>query len=92
MAEPYLWKLPHAVQVVTGYASRSKAPNSKSVILGLRVGFRLWILPPLSNSWVIIKIWIYTALNRTTNIDCYCVGAVPNLGSRNVHSALQILR
>ena len=33
---------------------------------------------PLSNSWIII-IWLYIALNRTPNIDCYWVGAVPNI-------------
>ena len=37
-----------------------------------------WVLPPLSNSWIIIIIWLYIALNRTPNIDCYWVGAVPN--------------
>ena len=33
----------------------------------------------LSNSWIIHIIWLYIALNRTPNIDCYWVGAVPNL-------------
>ena len=37
-----------------------------------------WVLPPLSNSWIIVIIWLYIALNRTPNIDCYWVGAVPN--------------
>ena len=37
-----------------------------------------WVLPPLSNSWIMIIIWLYIALNRTPNIDCYW-GAVPNL-------------
>ena len=27
--------------------------------------------PTLSNSWIIIVIWLYVALNRTPNIDCY---------------------
>ena len=38
-----------------------------------------WVLPPLSNSWIINILWlyIYIALNRTPNIDCYWVGAVP---------------
>ena len=36
-----------------------------------------WVLPPLSNSWIIIVIWLYIALNRALNIDCYWVGAVP---------------
>ena len=40
---------------------------------------RAWVLPPLSNSWIISIIGLYIALNRTPNIDCYWVGAVPNL-------------
>ena len=36
-----------------------------------------WVLPALGNSWIIIQIWLYTALNRTPSIDCYLVGAVP---------------
>ena len=38
-----------------------------------------WVLPPLSNSWIINIIWLYIALDRTPNMDCYWVGAVPNL-------------
>ena len=38
-----------------------------------------WVLPPLSNSWIIHMRRLYIALNRTPNMDCYCVGAVPNL-------------
>ena len=30
-----------------------------------------WVLPPLSNSWIILILWLYVALNRTPNIDCY---------------------
>ena len=26
---------------------------------------------PLSDSWIIIIIWLYIALNRSPNIDCY---------------------
>ena len=36
-----------------------------------------WVLPPLSNSWIIVIIRLYIALNRTPNIDCYWAGAVP---------------
>ena len=36
-------------------------------------------LPSLSNSWIIIIIWLYIALDRTPNIDCYWVGAVPKV-------------
>ena len=39
-----------------------------------------WVLPPLSNSWIIFIIWLYIALNRTPNVDCYWGGgggAVP---------------
>ena len=38
-----------------------------------------WVLPPLSNSWIIIIIWLYVALHRTPNVDCYWVGAVPKV-------------
>ena len=38
-----------------------------------------WILPPLSNSWMIFSIWLYIALNRTPNMDCYWMGAVPKV-------------
>ena len=38
-----------------------------------------WMLPPLSNSWITVIIWLYIALNRTPNIDCYWVGAVPKV-------------
>ena len=37
-----------------------------------------WILPPLSDSWIIVIIQLYIAVNRSPNIDCYWVGAVPN--------------
>ena len=33
-----------------------------------------WVLPPLSSSWIIIIIWLYIALNRTPNVDCYWGG------------------
>ena len=42
------------------------------------LGFRLGTAPP-SNSWTIIIIWFYIALNRTPNIDCYWGGAVPQV-------------
>ena len=35
------------------------------------------VLPPLSNSSIILITWLYIALNRTLNIDCYWVRAVP---------------
>ena len=38
-----------------------------------------WVLPPLSNSWIINILELHIALNRTPNIDCYWVGAVPNV-------------
>ena len=37
---------------------------------------KLWVLPPLTNSWILVILWLYIALNRTPNIDCYWVGAV----------------
>ena len=36
-----------------------------------------WVLPPLSNSWITLIVWLYLALNRTPNIDCYWVGQYP---------------
>ena len=33
--------------------------------------YKHWVLPPFSNSWIIIIVWLYIALNRTLNIDCY---------------------
>ena len=33
-----------------------------------------WVLPPLSNSWIISIIGLYIALNGTPNIDCYLGG------------------
>ena len=50
-----------------------------------------WVLPPLSNSWIIDIFWLYIALNRNPNVDCYWVGAVPkaysplSLGSPGRH-------
>ena len=38
-----------------------------------------WVLPPLSNSWIILIVWLYIALNRTPSIDCYWGGAVPRV-------------
>ena len=37
---------------------------------GVVEGMR-WVLPPLSNSWIIFILWLYIALNRIPNIDCY---------------------
>ena len=39
-------------------------------------GFRLGTAP-FGNSWIIIIIGLSTALDRTPNIDCDRVGAVP---------------
>ena len=36
------------------------------------------VLPPLSNSWIIITIWLI-ALNRTPNIDCYWGGSTQTI-------------
>ena len=30
-----------------------------------------WVQCPLSNSWTIFIIWLYIALKRTPNKDCY---------------------
>ena len=42
----------------------------------LFIGYRLGTAP-LSNSWRTIIIWLYIALNRTPNIDCYWGGQYP---------------
>ena len=36
--------------------------------------------PPLSNSWIIVIIWLYIALNRTPNMDCYWEGSTQHVG------------
>ena len=47
----------------------------KSLAQCLQFGY----CPPPSNSWTINISWLYIALNRTPNTDCYWVGAVPNI-------------
>ena len=44
-----------------------------------------WVLPPLSNSWIILIFitLLYIALNRTPNIDCYWGGSTHWLGKVN---------
>ena len=54
---------------------QKKALAGESLLMVIIVS----VLPRLSNSWIIIIIWLYIALNRTPNIDCYWVGAVPKL-------------
>ena len=34
----------------------------------------IWVLPHITNSWIISIIWSYIALNRTPDIDCYWGG------------------
>ena len=38
-----------------------------------------WVLPPLSNSWIMNIIWLYKALNRNPNMNCYRGGGVPKI-------------
>ena len=57
-----------ATRVITGLSLITPTPRMQTIC---------WVLPPLSNSWIIIILWLYIALNRTLNIDCYWVGAVP---------------
>ena len=42
------------------------------------------VLPPLTNSWIIIIVRLYIAFNRTPNIDCYWVGAVPKVSGHRL--------
>ena len=37
----------------------------------------LWVLPPLTNTWIIKILWLYVALYRTPHINCYWVGQYP---------------
>ena len=50
----------------------SKRPMLKPLGLGS-------VLPPLSNTWIVFLIWLYIALRRTPNIDCYWEGALPKV-------------
>ena len=47
--------------------------------LKLRHDQMLGTAPPLSSSWIIIRIGLCIALESTPNIDCYWEGAVPKL-------------
>ena len=41
---------------------------------GLKIEGIGWVLPLLSNSWIImiiIILWLYIYVNRTPNLDCY---------------------
>ena len=51
----------------------------------------IWVLPPFSHSWIIIIIWLYIALNRTPNIDCYWGGAVPKSALLTVAHGVKVL-
>ena len=65
----------------TKVSSGARFPPSVGVFLNLKS----WVLPPLSNRWIIFIICLYIALNRISNIDCYWGGAVPNLNPmRNI--------
>ena len=43
--------------------------------------------PPFSNSWIMILIWLYIALYRTPNVDCYCTQVILMLHIFDVWSA-----
>ena len=45
---------------------------------GSRFRFRVGYCQPLSNTWIISRIWLYVALNRTPNMDCYWGGQYPS--------------
>ena len=69
----------HLKQVEWGLCGASACRNSAILCFFYP---RPWMLRPLSNSWIILIIWLYIAVNRTPIIDCYLVGAVPNLGPK----------
>ena len=62
----------------THHCLEHSSNTHRQVVLDCRMPMN-WVLPPLSNSWMINITWVYIALNRSPNIDCYWVGAVPNL-------------
>ena len=68
---PYLWGGLDSEQV-GNWASWDKLHGQELQGLGSRFS-----TAPLSNSWIMIIIWFYKALNRTPSMDCYWVGAVP---------------
>ena len=86
-------------------ASAWRTKEMRKPALAFRLGFRVmravkavspktlnpkpWVLPPHSNSWIMITIWLYIALKRTPTIDCYWVGAVPNLNPKEVSVTLR---
>ena len=53
--------------------------RSTSLRILSSIAYLLGPFPLLSNSWIIGVIWLYVALHSTPNIDCYWVGAVPNI-------------
>ena len=77
--------------VVDGSGSHTRETNSvvqrKRCVWGLPVGLACesecnacvigCVLPPLCNSWMIMIVKFYIALNITPSVDCYRVGAVP---------------
>ena len=54
----------------------SKGSSQKWLLtsLNLQLNPKAWVLPPLSNSWIRLTIWLYIALNKTPNMDCYWGG------------------
>ena len=52
------------------------------IVRGRVIGSKLGTAP-LSNSWMIIVIWLYIALNRTPNIDCYWMGGSTQVPKRS---------
>ena len=49
-----------------------------------------WVLPPLSNSWIITMIWLYIALNRMPNkLLRVGGGSTQGLGYRVLSSGLR---
>ena len=76
----------HALEPLKDFVESSSCPlpiSSRTFFaLGMPVALKLGlgsVRPPLSNSWIVTLIWLYIALNRTPNIDCDWVGAVPKV-------------
>ena len=76
----YNWYLAFGRSQARAMATTRRSSDVKNLFLSRKVQIfkrALWVLPPLSNSWIITIIWLFIALTRTPNIDCYWWGQYP---------------
>ena len=76
-----LWG-PHALPAPNTERFRKASSLRAYLHVVAELNTKPWILPPLSNSWIIMTIWLCVALNRIPNMDCYWGGAVPKLNPK----------